>query len=89
MFAHMLQHAGIPFQMAMTTMNDKEGIDQLMDENNIVWMIRTNNGQCFIPRFDGFTSSNNGATSIRGMAQQFVGQKAQLIDGSDTFVICN
>lgn len=87
MFAHMLHHAGIPFQIAMTTKNDREGITQLMDENNIVWMIRTNDGQCFIPMFDIFSLTDKGGAKVRGIAQQLVGQKAQLMDGSDTFFI--
>lgn len=87
MFAHMLLHAGIPFQIAMTTKKNREDVDQLMDENNIVWMIRTDNGHCFIPRFDGIITSDENHVHVDGMAQQLVGQKAQLLNGYHSFVI--
>lgn len=87
MFAHMLHHAGIPFQVAMTTMNNREEIDQLMDENNIVWMIRTNDGQCFIPKFDNVIPSDKGDVHAREIARQLVGRKARLMDGTGTFLV--
>lgn len=87
MFAHMLHHAGIPFQVAMTTKKDREDIDQLMDENNIVWMIRTNDGQCFIPRYDGIVYSDEESGSVGGLDQSLIGQKTILMNGYYPIVI--
>ena len=87
MFAYMLHHAGIPFQIAMTTMKSRENIDQLMDENNIVWMIRTNDGQCFIPRFDDIATLDVHRIQGGGMSYQLVGQKVLLINGNQSFFV--
>ena len=86
MFAHMLHQAAIPFQIAMTTMKDKEGIDLLMDENNIVWMILTDDGKFFIPVLDGNYPSDDYA-DVNGMSSQLLGQKAKFMGGNETFII--
>lgn len=87
MFAHMLHHAKIPFQVAMTTKKNREDIDQLMDENNIVWMIRTNDGQCFIPQYDGIVYSDEKPGLVSDMHQSLIGQKAILMNGNSPIVI--
>ena len=87
MFANMLHRAGISFQVAMTTKKNREDIDQLMDENNIVWMIRTNDGQCFIPQYDGIVCSDEKTGLVSGMDQSLIGQKAILMNGYSPIVI--
>ena len=87
MFARMLQLAGIPFHVAMTTKKDREDIDQLMDENNIVWMVRTDTGRCFIPRFDGFDGTDGILRHDGVINHLLVGQKARSVEEYHSFVI--
>ena len=59
----------------------------MMDENNIVWMIRTNDGQCFIPRYDGIVYSDEESGSVGGLDQSLIGQKTILMNGYYPIVI--
>lgn len=47
--AYTFGRANIPYRLAMSTRSDRENILELMDEENIVWMLVTERGKCYIP----------------------------------------
>lgn len=47
--AFVFDRARIPYHIAMSTRPDREEISELMDEENIVWMLVAEDGKCFIP----------------------------------------
>ena len=73
--AYVFKRAGLTYQVAMSTSPDRENIDDLMDEENIVWMIVDDRGKCYIPLNDN------------RMRESMVGRKATTTDFSNQFII--
>ena len=73
--AYTFDRAGLPYQLAMSTRSDREDILELMDEENIVWMLVTDDGKCFIP----FPKEE--------MSDNMIGRKAATTDFKNTFII--
>ena len=73
--AFAFERAGIPYHLAMSTRYDREGILELMDEGNIVWMLVTEEGKCFVP----FQNEDKSA--------EMAGRKAATTDFSNIFTI--
>ena len=67
--------AGIPYHLAMSTRSDREGILELMDEENIVWMLVTEEGKCYIPFQD------------EQMSAEMAGRMATTTDFNNIFTI--
>ena len=73
--AYTFDRAGIPYRLAMSTRSDREEILDLMDEENIVWLLVNADGKCFIP----FQKEE--------MFANMVGRKATSTDFKNTFTI--
>ena len=73
--AYAFKRAGLGYQVAMTTPPAREDIDDLMDEENIVWLIVDDRGKCYIPLND------------KRLERSMVGRKATTIDFSNKFII--
>ena len=73
--AYVFDRAGIPYHLAISTRSDREGILELMDEENIVWMLVTEEGRYYIPFID------------EEMPTAMVGQKATTTDFNHIFTI--
>ena len=73
--AYAFERAGVPYHLALSTRTDREGILELMDEENIVWMLVTEDGKCYIPFQD------------KEMSTAMVGRKAATKDFNHIFTI--
>ena len=73
--AYVFDRAGIPYHLAISTRSDLEGILELMDEENIVWMLVTEEGRYYIPFID------------EEMPTAMVGRKAATTDFNHIFTI--
>ena len=73
--AYVFDRAGIPYHLAISTRSDREGILELMDEENIVWMLVTEEGRYYIPFID------------EEMPTAMVGRKAATTDFNHIFTI--
>ena len=73
--AYTFGRANVPYRLAMSTRSDREEILELMDEENIVWMLVTENGKCYIP----FPHEE--------MSINMIGRKAATTNFTNTFII--
>lgn len=73
--AYVFERAGVPCHLAISTRTDREGILELMDEENIVWMLVTEEGRCYIPFHNEKISAD------------MVGRMAATTDFSNIFTI--
>jgi hypothetical protein len=73
--AYVFDRAGVPYHLAISTRSDREGILELMDEENIVWMLVTEEGRYYIPFID------------EEMPTAMVGRKAATTDFNHIFTI--
>ena len=73
--AYVFERAKVPYHIAMSTRPDREEISELMDEENIVWVVVGEDGKCFIPFQE------------EGVVETMVGRRAATTDYGKIFTI--